>query len=247
MSRILTPSQIHNKYIHGVCQDYLPLLPDGCADMIYGDLPWGYTRNSWDKAIPFDYLWPQYMRIAKPDAAIIVTGLGTFSAKAILSNEKYYRYTLVWQKGDRTTGFLNANRQPLRNHEDMMVFYRQQPVYNPQMTEGEQIHSSGRRSRSNKSSNYGAYNDVRQVKDNLKYPKSIWNYPKPHPAVHPTQKPVPLMEDLIKTYTNPGALILDITAGIGTTCKGAENTGRNYFAVEKRKRFYEQGKIMYNL
>lgn len=240
-------AQLQDKYIHGICQDYLPIMPDACADMIYGDLPWGFTKNSWDKVIPFEYLWPHYMRIAKPNAAIIITGLGKFSARAVLSNEKYYRYNLVWQKGDRTTGFLNANRQPLRNHEDMMLFYKLQPVYNPQMVPGEKIHSSGRRSKSNKSSNYGMYNDIREVKDNLKYPKSIFTFDKPHPPIHPTQKPVPLLEELIKTYTNPGALVVDITAGVGSICKAAENTGRHYFAVEKRKKFFDYGKNFYQL
>lgn len=230
--------RIENTIHHGDCQLILPEVPDNSVDMILVDLPYGTTKNAWDKPIPFPFLWDQYYRIAKPNAAIVLFGQEKFTARAIVSNEKDHRYNLVWKKGERTTGFLNANRMPLRNHEDIMVFYRKLPIYNPQMVIGEKSHSPGSRKRSNKTSNYGLFDDVRREGSELKYPKSILNFEKPHPAVHPTQKSVALCEWLIRTYTNEGMIVMDNTMGIGTTCRAAANTGRKYFGIEIRQKFF---------
>lgn len=232
MGKEFSLSKMQDLILHGYCENYLPRIPDNSIDMILADLPFGVTKNVWDTPIPFEFLWPHYERITTENAAIILFGQEKFSAKAILSNEKLHRYNLIWKKGDRTTGFLNANRQPLRNHEDIIVFYKRQPIYNPQMEIGEPVHSSGRRLKGNLSSNYGEFKDVRKVRGNLKYPRSILTFDKPHPSFHPTQKPVLLCEYLIKTYTNEGALVLDNTMGVGTTCKAAANTGRHYFGME---------------
>lgn len=238
-----------NRVVLADCRDVLPRMPDGCVDLIIADLPYGSTKNKWDKPIPFDFLWEQYYRVAKKNAAIILFGQNKFTAKAIAANEKHHRYNLVWKKGERTTGFLNANRMPLNNHEDLMVFYRKLPTYNPQMTEGKPVHSSGTRKKSNKTSNYGLFSDVRDKTDRsgLKFPRSILDFDKPHPPVHPTQKPVALLEYLIRMYSNPGELVLDNTMGVGTTCVAARNTGRRYFGIDITKKFYDYAVNVYEL
>lgn len=237
-----------DKIFYGDCQLIMPSeIPNNFVDMILVDLPYGMTKNSWDKPIPFDFLWREYYRIAKENAAIILFGQDKFTARAIVSNEKDHRYNLIWKKGERTTGFLNANRMPLRNHEDLAVFYRKLPIYNPQMTIGPSSHSPGTKRKSNKTSNYGLFDDVRKAGTELKYPKSIINFEKPHPAIHPTQKSIPLCEWLIETYTDPGMVVMDNTMGIGTTCKAAKNTGRKYIGIEIRKKFFDYAKNIYNL
>lgn len=239
-----------NKIFWGDCIKILPTIPDKSVDLILADLPYGKTKNDWDKPIPFEFLWQQYHRIAKTNAAIILFGQDKFTAAAIASNSKYHRYNLVWKKGKRTTGFLNAKKMPLRNHEDIMVFYKRLPVYNPQMVEGPPNHSPGKRRKNNSSSNYGLFDDVRgeELKpSNLKYPQSILDFNKPHPPVHQTQKPIELGEYLIKTYSNPGAVVMDNTMGIGTFCKAAANTGRKYIGIEIRKRFFDYALNYYNL
>lgn len=225
----------------------MPKAPSDSVGMILADLPYGKTKNSWDKPIPWEFLWEQYYRIAIKNAAIVLFGQDKFTANAIVFNAKHHRYNWIWKKGERTTGFLNANRMPLRNHEDIMVFYQKLPIYNPQMTIGEPSHSPGTRHKSNKTSNYGLFDDIRKEGTELKYPKSILNFEKPHPSVHPTQKPIPLGEYLIKTYTEPGMIVMDNTMGIGTFCKAAKNTGRKYFGIDIRKKFYDYGKDVYKL
>ena len=214
----------------GDCLELMPELPDASVDMILCDLPYGVTKNKWDSVNPLDKLWEQYKRIAKPNTAIVLFADGMFEANLMLSNPKWWRYNLVWDKV-LTSGFLNANRMPLRSHEEICVFYQKQPTYNPQKTVGEKNHSKGR-PKENANENYGDYNfvDNSDQLGNMKHPKSILTFPKPHPsvAVHPTQKSLELCEWLIKTYTNPGDVVLDNCMGSGTTCLAAKNTGRQH-------------------
>ena len=148
-----------NKVYCGDCLKVMPDIPDKSIDMILCDLPYGKTKNKWDAIIPFELLWTQYERIIKDNGAIVLTGQDKFSAKLMLSNEKLHRYNLIWEKTDRPTGFLNANRMPLRSHEDILIFYKKLPYYNPQWEIGEKNHSRGH-SRGKKQTNncYGKFN-----------------------------------------------------------------------------------------
>jgi site-specific DNA-methyltransferase (adenine-specific) len=219
----------------------MPIIPDGSIDMILCDLPYNMTKNHWDIIIPLDKLWQQYNRIIKENGAIVLFGQDKFSAKLMLSNEKMHKYNLIWKKGERTSGFLNAKKQPLRNHEDILIFYKKQPVYNPQFILGEKSHSRGTKGKL-VNNNYGKYDFMEGETKNgeWKYPKSILNFDRPHPPIHPTQKPVELCEWLIRTYTNENEIVLDNSVGIGTTCIAAKNTNRKYIGIELNKEYYNK-------
>jgi len=220
-------------------------IPDGSIDMILCDLPYGTTRNKWDVAIPFEELWNQYKRIIKDNGAILLFGQELFMAELILSNKKNFRYTLIWDKV-LTTGHLNANRMPLRSHEVIAVFYKHLPTYNPQKTLGRPNHgagsSTGNSPRSN--NNYGKYTVKDSDKTGMKFPRSILTFEKTHPSisVHPTQKPVELLEYLIKTYTNENDTILDNCMGSGSTGVACMNTGRNFIGMELDDKYFKIAK-----
>jgi site-specific DNA-methyltransferase (adenine-specific) len=226
----------------GDCMDIMLRIPDASVDMILADLPYQVTKNSWDSMIPLDKLWEQYNRIIKDNGAIVLFGQDKFSAKLMLSNEKMHRYNLIWKKGERTSGFLNAKKMPLRNHEDILVFYKSLPTYNPQMVVGKKAHSRGK-GNLNQNNNYGDM--VGSIGDtpngDLKYPKSILNFDRPHPPVHPTQKSTELCEWLINTYTNEGEIVLDNCAGSFTTALASINTNRKYICIEQEEKYYQLG------
>lgn len=211
--------------------------------MVLADLPYQVTKNTWDTEIDLEELWTQYERIIVPNGIVVLFAQNKFSARLIMSNEKMYRYSLVWNKV-LPSGFLNANRMPLRSHEDILVFYKKLPTYNPQFSTGKPIHDSSTNQRQN--NNYGKFKNKRTVKlDNTqKFPISILNFPKPHPdgSFHPTQKPVPLLEYLIKTYTNENDLVVDNVMGSGSTGVAAVNTGRNFIGMEKDEKYFEIAK-----
>jgi site-specific DNA-methyltransferase (adenine-specific) len=223
----------------GDCLEVMQDIPDKSVDMILCDLPYGVTQNKWDSTIPLGSLWGQYNRITKLSAVVVLFGQDKFTARVMLSNEVHHKYNLIWNKM-LISGFLNANRMPLRTHEDIMVFYSSQPTYNPQKTVGVKSHSKGKM-RSDKNNNYGAYGKVdnTEINGEVKHPVSIVTFQKPHPskAVHPTEKPVELMEWLIKTYTNEGDTVLDNCIGSGTTAIACINTGRNYIGIEKEEKY----------
>ena len=221
-------------------------IKDKSIDMILCDLPYGQTaRNKWDNVIPFEELWKQYNRIIKDNGAIVLFGNGMFTAKLMQSNKKYWRYNLVWDKV-LPSGFLNAKKMPMRNHEDICVFYKKPPTYNPQMWEGEDCHSRGKavgksQDDFSRNTNYGELNAV-ETKGNLKYPKSILTFQKPHPSksVHPTQKPIELLEWLINTYTNEDEIVLDNCIGSGSTAIACLNTERKYIGFELENEYYNK-------
>lgn len=229
----------------GDCLDLMKDIPDGSIDMILCDLPYGTTKNKWDSVIPFDKLWEQYKRIIKDHGAILLFGQELFMAKLILSNEKNFRYTIIWDKV-LTTGHLNANRMPLRSHETIVVFYKHLPTYNPQKTLGNPNHGVGSSiGKSPKSNNdYGKWTIKDSDKTGMKFPKSIITFKKTHPSisVHPTQKPVALLEYLIKTYTNDGDVVLDNTMGSGSTGVACVNTGRNFIGMELEPKYFKIAK-----
>ena len=222
-------------------------IPDKSIDMVLCDLPYGVLNKSnpsakWDSVIPFNMLWEQYKRIVKNNGAIILTAQGMFTADLMLSNRGMWRYNLVWKKANRISGFLNANRQPLRNHEDILVFYKSQPTYNPQMTLGEKSHKKGGGNHKNTQRCYGNLIDAPTVDTNEKFPISILDFDREHPPVHPTQKSVSLFEYLVKTYTNEGDTVLDNTMGSGTTGVACVNTDRNFIGFELEKNYFEIAK-----
>lgn len=223
-----------NKIYQGDCLDLMKKIEDKSVDMILCDLPYGTTQNKWDSIIDLKLLWEQYERIIKDNGAIVLTGQDKFSAKLMLSNEKIHKYNLIWNK-ILTSGFLNANRMPLRVHEDILIFYKSLPTYNPQKFEGKENHSKGSM-KTDVNNNYGKYGkiDNKDVLGNLKHPQSIITFQKPHPSksLHPTEKPVELGRWLIRTYTNKGDLVLDNTCGVGSFPLSAKLEGRNFIGME---------------
>lgn len=233
----------------GDCLQVMSGLDAGSIDMVLCDLPYGILnkRNKlakWDCPIDLDKLWSEYCRIIKPNGAIVLFGNGAFTAELVMSNRKLWRYNLVWDKVQKT-GFLNAKRMPLRQHEDLAVFYKKPPVYNPQMRKcapHERNHDRGRLDVEHKNSCYGKFKTVENKRTLEKYPTSIISIPKEHKIgelYHPTQKPVALLEWLIKTYTNPGETVLDNCMGSGSTGVAAVNTSRKFVGIENDRKYFD--------
>ena len=224
-----------NQLFEEDCLECMKEIPDESIDMILCDLPYGTTQNKWDSIIPLEQLWSEYNRIIKPNGAIVLTSQGLFTARLILSQPKLYKYKWVWEKS-KPTNFLNAKKQPLRKHEDVCVFYKKQPTYNPQMTEGEPYNKGVRKNQL--SGSYGDFQPVHVQSDGERYPVDIV-YVKTAESegevVHPTQKPVALGRYLIKTYTNPGDIVLDNTFGSGSFLVAALLEGRNFIGIEKNE------------
>lgn len=227
------------------CFDGMEQIEDSSIDMVLCDLPYGQTaRNQWDVVLPLQDLWKQITRITKENAAIVLFANGMFTADLMISNRKMWRYNLIWEK-TQPTGFLNAKKMPLRAHEDICVFYKKPPVYNPQITSGHQRKvSTAKHGRNSKQSlDYRGYERVTYDSTD-RYPRSVLVFPKDtqKESYHPTQKPVALCEWLIRTYSNPGDLVFDPTAGSMTTAVAAANTGREYICFEKDEGIFEIGK-----
>jgi len=232
------------------CLDGMQKIPDASVDAIICDLPYGVLNSqseggSWDCIIPFEPLWKQYLRVAKLDAPIILFASGLFTGQLMMSQPKLWRYNLVWDKG-RATGFLNANRMPLRRHEDICVFYRQLPTYNPQMEDlngREPSHPNGNGPHSDTNRCYGKVNRVERKVLDKKFPGSIISIKAIHcneDQFHPTQKPVDLLRYLILTYTEVGGVILDSCMGSGTTAVAAIIEKRHFIGFETNKDYYEK-------
>lgn len=224
-----------NKLYEGDCLEVMKILPDESIDMILCDLPYGTTQNKWDSLIPLDALWDEYNRIIKPNGAIVLTSQGVFTAQLILSQSQNFKYKWVWEKS-KSTNFLNSKKQPLRKHEDVCVFYKKQPVYNPQMTQGEPYNKGVRKNQL--SGSYGDFQPVVVSSNGERYPTDII-YIKTAESegevIHPTQKPVELGRYLVRTYTNQGDVILDNTFGSGSFLVAALLEGRNFIGIEKNE------------
>lgn len=228
------PLPHRNVLYQGDCLDILARLPAGSVDMILCDLPYGTTQNKWDSVIDLGALWKAYRRIAKPNAAIVLTSQGVFTAQLIMAQPKLFAYKLVWEKS-KATNFLNAKKQPLRKHEDVCVFYAKQPTYNPQMTEGTPYDKGVRKDQHTGS--YGGYAPAEVKSDGKRYPTDVIYFKtaesEPERTVwHPTQKPIDLGRYLIRTYTNPGDLVLDNCFGSGSFLLAAHMEGRDYLGIE---------------
>ncbi len=224
-----------NRLFEGDCLEYMNRIPDESIDMILCDLPYGMTQNEWDCYISLDELWKQYNRIIKPNGAIVLTSNGIFTAKLILSQPNIYKYKWVWEKS-KPTNFLNAKKQPLRKHEDVCVFYKKQPTYHPQMTEGTPYDKGIRKNQL--CGNYGDFDPVHVASEGKRYPTDII-YVKTAESegavLHPTQKPIELGRYMIRTYTNPGDIVLDNTFGSGSFLVAALIEGRNFIGIEKNE------------
>lgn len=233
--------EINNIY-NEECLSGMAKIKDKSIDMILCDLPYGVTnQNKWDQIIPFDKLWEQYNRIIKDNGAIVLTAVKPFSAMLIMSNPKMYRYDIIWKK-NKSTGFLNAKKMPLRSHEEILVFYKKLPTYNPQKTEGHKPANTYTKKTSD-GSNYGrTKTGISGGGQTDRYPTSVldikvMNNDDPD-KWHPTQKPVELFEWLIKTYTDEGDLVLDNCMGSGTTALACINTRRNFLGFELDAEYY---------
>lgn len=229
------------KLMHGDCLELMKDIPDGSIDMILCDLPYQITRNDWDLMLPFERLWHQYCRIIKENGAIVLFSSGRFTSVLVNSNPAIWRYNLVWKK-TTPTGFLNANRQPLRIHEDICVFYKKQPIYNPQKTTGHKrkVSTAEHKRHSKKTSNYGEHG-LHSYDSTERFPTSVLTFAtdKQRTALHPTQKPVALLEYLVRTYTNPGDSVLDNCMGSGSAGVACVNTGRKFIGIELDKGFFD--------
>jgi len=235
-----------NQVIKGDCLDVMPNIPAQSVDMILCDLPYGTTQNKWDSVIDLQKLWQEYTRIIKDNGVIALTSQGLFTAKLIMSNEEWFKYKIVWIKS-KSTNFLNAKRQPLRKHEDICIFYKQQPTYNPQMTDGEAYDKGFRKDQYTGS--YGDFKPRRVKSGGDRYPNDVVCFEEQSMedfvyfktaeseglVYHPTQKPVELGRYLVRTFTNPGELVLDNACGSGSFLLSALLENRRYIGIEKNE------------
>ncbi|CAB4149872.1 DNA methylase N-4/N-6 [uncultured Caudovirales phage] len=217
--------------LQGNCLELMKEIPDASVDMVLCDLPYGTTQNKWDSVLPFDALWAEYRRVCR--GAIVLTASQPFTSALVMSNPKDFRYQWVWQKS-AATGHLNAKRMPMKLHEDVLVFSQSAAPYNPQgLTRFDQVTRRG-----NNGSNFGA-SGAENFQEFTNYPRSILAIPSEGKTVHPTQKPVALMEYLVRTYTNEGDVVLDNTMGSGTTGVARANTGRGFIGMELDPTYFD--------
>jgi site-specific DNA-methyltransferase (adenine-specific) len=225
----------------GDCLEVMKSIPDKSIDAIICDLPYGTTACKWDSVIPFEPLWEQYKRIIKDNGAIVLTAQTPFDKVLGASNLPMLRYEWIWEK-EQGTGGMNANKMPLKKHENVLVFYKKLPIYNPQFTDGKPYKMV--RNKPNLNSVYGktgVKNAFVSVNEGKRYPTSILKFNK-ETGIHPTQKPVALMEYLVKTYTNQGDTVLDNCMGSGTTGVACKNLGRNFIGIEQDANYFDIAK-----
>lgn len=228
-----------NKIYNEDCLEGMKRIPDNSVDMILCDLPYGTTACKWDTIIPFEQLWEQYERVIKDNGAIVLTASQPFTSALVMSNPKLFRYEWIWEK-TKTANFMHLKRQPGKRHESVLVFYKKQPVYNPQMRSGEP-YVDKRESRKQSKGTYGNINinNTTVTNTGTRYPKSVISFSNGKSGkMHPTQKPVALFEYLIKTYTNDGETVLDNCMGSGTTAIACLNTNRNYIGFELDETYF---------
>jgi len=233
--------------IHGNCLEKMRDIPSGSVDMICTDLPYGMTACKWDTVIPFEPLWDAYKRIVKPNGAIVLFGSQPFTSALVMSNPKMFRYEWIWNKVV-PTGFLNAKIIPMKIHENILVFYASNPTYNPQKYyKGKGMHRNGTNYTKQeilvREGIYGSLKNGSNIRSEYAFPNSIiiaskGNGHTTKKNVHPTQKPVALLEYLIQTYTNAGETVLDSCMGSGTTGVACINTSRNFIGIERDEHYF---------
>jgi site-specific DNA-methyltransferase (adenine-specific) len=220
------------RFYWGDCFDVMPTIPDGVIDLVLCDLPYGTTQNKWDSVLPLDKLWVEYKRLCK--GAIVLSAAQPFTSALVMSNVEDFKYQWVWSKLNGRSGHLNAKKQPLRAHEDILVFNR--GTYNPQMRDVGFGYRSTATSDECLSRGTGKQKGVHSESDGARYPITVLDFKSVdnrHGKIHPTQKPVELWEYLIRTYTNEGDVVLDNCSGSGTTAIACENTKRRWVCIEK--------------
>jgi site-specific DNA-methyltransferase (adenine-specific) len=227
----------------GDCLELMKTIEDNSIDAIITDPPYGTTACKWDSVIDFDLMWEQLNRIVKPNGAIVLFGSEPFSSALRMSNIKNYKYDWVWEKS-KATNFLNAKKQPLRAKENILIFYKKQCTYNPQMTKGKS-YNKGVRKKQTKDDVYGSFNQAEVKSNGNRYPRDVLYFKTAETegeTFHKTQKPVALMEYLIKTYTNENEIVLDFTMGSGSTGVACKNTNRNFIGIEMDNNYFNIAK-----
>ena len=220
--------------LHGDCLELMKGIPDGSVDMVLCDLPYGTTDCPWDVVIPFGPLWDHWRRVCKPTAAIVLFGRQPFTADLVRSNPEWFRYELIWEKS-RAGNSMQVTRRPAAVHENIEVFYKEMPTYNEQRFRVDEKYIDKRKSINDSFYSSGHYSGVmhRKADDGWRHPQSVLPFNSVwEKGMHPTQKPVPLLEYLIKTYSNPGDTVLDNTMGSGSTGVACVNTGRDFIGIE---------------
>jgi len=225
-----------NKIYNMDCLVGMRDIPDKSVDMILCDLPYGTTACKWDTVIPFEPLWEQYNSVIKNNGAIVLTASQPFTSALVMSNIKWFKYCWYWNKG-QGTGFLNSKKQPLKAIEEVVVFYKKQSTYNPQMRTGFKPYTC--KQGDTKTQNYGKQTGAVTISDGSRFPLNNIDFIRDKEKLHPTQKPVALFEYLIKTYTNEGETVLDNCMGSGTTAIACINTNRNYIGFELDKEYFD--------
>jgi site-specific DNA-methyltransferase (adenine-specific) len=231
-----------NKIYNEDCLETLKRLPDSSIDLMLTDPPYNVTRNEWDKPIDLDVLWLEWHRVVKPNGAIVITSQQPFTTDLINSNRKYFRYDLIWEKS-RCTGFLNANKMPMRSHEHILVFYKELPIFNPQKTKGNPNHiSNGKISSKGKNNNYGKFEQLARFRTEDKFPKSVIYFEQndPNVIIHPTQKSLDLFRWLVLSYSNENDLVFDGYMGSGTTAMACIEENRRFLGSELNKEYYDK-------
>lgn len=224
------------KLVYGECLQAMAQLPVGSVDLVLCDLPYGTTACKWDTVIPFDALWAMYSRVAKPNTAIVLTASQPFTSTLVMSNLREFKYEWIWEKSKATQHAL-CKLRPMKAHESILVFYKAQPTYNPQMTEGEPYKG---RKQINPTAEWNM-GSKRNDNDGSRYPRTVHYEVSGDRGIryHPTQKPLALMKYLIRTYTHVGMTVLDNCMGSGTTGVAAIQTGRNFIGIEQDKKYYK--------
>ena len=226
-----------NLTMQGDCLELMSWIPDGSVDMVLTDPPYGTTACKWDSIIPLEPMWEHLKRIIKPNGAIVMTASQPFTTTLIASNMKMFKQSLVWEK-NKSTGHLNSNKMHMRSHEDICLFYNKLPTYNPQMGEGAEY--SNKNKAGDNGDCYGVVKESVRTNISTRFPRSVIKISVDIKAkFHPTQKPVALMEYLIKTYTNEGETVLDFTMGSGTTGVACKQTGRDFIGIEMDEGYFK--------
>ena len=223
----------------GDCLELMKNIPDGSVDLVLTDPPYGTTACKWDTVIPLEPMWEQLNRIIKANGVICLFGVEPFSSLLRVSNLKKYKYDWIWQK-EKGLGFLNVKKMPLRDSENISVFYSSQPIYNPQMRTGKPYKATNNPSLQ-KGTNRD-YKKVTTINNGERYPLTTLRFNRVKNPIHPTQKPIELLEYMIKTYTNEGDTVLDFTMGSGSTGVACANTGRNFIGIELDSQYFEIAK-----
>ena len=225
-----------NTVYNADCMNFMHFIPDGCIDLAVIDPPYGKSKLEWDVPLDLWLLWKHLDRLLKPNSAVIIFTKQPYTSEVVLSNLKFFKEEWIWQKS-KSSNFMNAKKSPLRNHENILVFYRRPPTYNPQGLKNVHVNSGRKRKGSTFYGRTGCREKYTQTQGN--YPKTVIQFNSEHNPLHPSQKPLKLVEYLIRTYSNKFDTVLDCVSGLGTTALACLNTNRHFLCIERDEEFYE--------